>query len=84
MYLLLIDTTYSTLSFALLLAAKYPNIQQEIHEEIVNAFGNNLDDIELKNKGVTKLAKLRAFIHEALRIFPVLPIAGMICISVMM
>eukprot|EP01084_Bolivina_argentea_P093393 167969_1 len=70
------DTTYSTLSFALLLAAKYPNIQQELYEEIMNAFDDNIDNIELKNKGILKIPKLRAFILETLRIFPPAPIAG--------
>eukprot|EP01084_Bolivina_argentea_P053480 98189_1 len=64
------DTTYSALASSLLLAAKYPNIQQELHQEIIDAFGNNIDNIELRNGGILKIPKLRAFIHECLRIFP--------------
>merc|ERR1719362_625847 len=70
------DTTYATLSFALLLAAKYPLIQQELNEELINAFGDNVDNIQLKNGGILKISKLRAFIHETLRIFPPATVAG--------
>eukprot|EP01084_Bolivina_argentea_P033391 61758_1 len=70
------DTTYSCLSFSLLLAAKYENIQNELYQEIYNAFGGDLDEIELKNKGITKLPKLRAFIHESLRLFPPAQLSG--------
>ena len=71
------DTTYATLTYCLLLAAKYKNIQKELFEEITNAFGDNLDNIQLTNKGILKIPKLRAFIHETLRIFPPSPISGM-------
>merc|ERR1719362_1948878 len=70
------DTIYAALSFALLLAAKYPLIQQELNEELVNAFGHNIDNIELKNGGILRIPKLRAFIHETLRIFPPVAAAG--------
>eukprot|EP00484_Ammonia_sp_Unknown_P000530 CAMPEP_0197022912 /NCGR_PEP_ID=MMETSP1384-20130603/3712_1 /TAXON_ID=29189 /ORGANISM="Ammonia sp." /LENGTH=452 /DNA_ID=CAMNT_0042451033 /DNA_START=49 /DNA_END=1404 /DNA_ORIENTATION=- len=69
------DTTYSALSYALLLAAKYPHIQQELYEELMAAFGD-VDGVELKNKGISKIPKLRAFIHETLRIHPPVPAAG--------
>ena len=77
MFVAATDTTFSALAFALLLAAKYPNIQQELYEEVVNAFDNNVDNIELKNKGILKIPKLRAFIQETLRIFPPVPSTGM-------
>eukprot|EP01083_Nonionella_stella_P170634 581114_1 len=70
------DTTFSALASTLLIAAKYPLIQNEIHAEIVAAFGNNVDDIELKHQGFTKIPKLRALIHESLRIFPPAQIPG--------
>ena len=70
------DTTYSTLAFALLLAAKNQDIQQEIYEEVSNAFNNKVDNIELKNFGISCIPKLRAFIHEAFRIWPPVPVAG--------
>ena len=70
------DTTFSALSIALLLAAKYPDIQQELYEEITSAFGHNVDNVALRNKGISKIPKLRAFILEALRIYPPSPISG--------
>ena len=70
------DTTFSSLSFALLLAAKYPRIQEELHQEVTTAFGNDVDDIELVNQGILKIPKLRAFILETLRIYPPAPISG--------
>ena len=74
------DTTSAPISFALLLAAKYPKIQQELYEEVTAAFGNDVDKIELRNKGIGKIPKLRAFIQETLRIYPPVPTAGMLYI----
>ena len=71
------DTTYSTLAFCLLLAAKNQDIQQELHQELIHAFGQNVDNIELRNYGISTIPKLRAFIHESFRIWPPLPLAGM-------
>lgn len=76
MFLAATDTTFSALSIALLLAAKYPDIQQELYEEITSAFGHNVDNVALRNKGISKIPKLRAFILEALRIYPPVPSSG--------
>jgi len=70
------DTTYCTLGYSLLLAAKYPHVQQELYEELIAAFGDDVDNVELKNKGISKIPKLRAFIHESLRMYPPAPAAG--------
>mmetsp|Transcript_34143 Transcript_34143/g.55655 ORF Transcript_34143/g.55655 Transcript_34143/m.55655 type:complete len:547 (-) Transcript_34143:41-1681(-) len=70
------DTTYSSISYALLLSAKYPSLQQELYEEISHAFGSDVSRIEFGNQGLVKLPKLRAFILETLRIFPPLPVTG--------
>merc|ERR1719384_135092 len=71
-----IDTTYSALSFALLELAKDSELQQELHEEVIAAFGGNVEGIKLKG-GISKIPKLRAFIHEVLRIHPPAPAAGL-------
>ena len=71
------DTTYSALTYSLVLACKYPHIQQELHEEVTNAYGDNLDNIQLQKGGIRKIPKLRAFIHEVLRIHPPVPIPGL-------
>merc|ERR1712242_120546 len=68
MFTAAIDTTYAALSFALLELAKDAKLQQELHEEVVAAFGD-VEGIKLKG-GITKIPKLRAFIHEVLRIHP--------------
>ena len=57
-----IDTTYSALSFALLELAKDSELQQELHDEVVAAFGDNVEGIKLKI-GISKIPKLRAFIQ---------------------
>merc|ERR1719384_1469740 len=69
MFAAAIDTTYSALSFALLELAKDAKLQQQLHEEVVTAFGDDVEGIKLKG-GITKIPKLRAFIHEVLRIHP--------------
>lgn len=63
MFLAATDTTYSVISFALLAAAKYQKIQQQLHEEVVAAFGSDVDRVQLKGGGITKIPKLRAFIQ---------------------
>ena len=71
------DTTYSTLAFSLLLAAKNEDIQHKLYEELQNAFGDNVDNIELRNYGISAMPKLRAFVHEAFRIWPPVTVAGL-------
>ena len=56
------DTTYAALTFALLTIAQKQELQQELHEEVVKAFGNDVAGIRLK-KGLSKIPKLRAFIQ---------------------
>lgn len=56
------DTTYITITAALLEAAKNPKLQQELHTEVVTAFGDDVQSINLK-KGLSKIPKLRAFIQ---------------------
>jgi len=70
------DTTYSALGFCLLMAAKYPLIQRDLFEELKEAFGDNIDNITLRDGATAKIPKLRAFIHEVLRIYPPAPGAG--------
>ena len=57
-----IDTTYSALTFALLEAARDPKLQQELHDEVAKAFGDDFESIKLKG-GISKIPKLRAFIQ---------------------
>lgn len=75
MFMAATDTTYSTLTFALLEAARNPKLHQEMYEEVVKAFGNE-EGIRLKGGGISKIPKLRAFLYEVLRIYAVLPATG--------
>jgi len=55
-----VDTTYAALSFALLTIGHKPKLQQELSEEMVNAFGDDFDSIKLK-ENITKIPKLRLY-----------------------
>merc|ERR1711879_1121976 len=55
--------------------AKDTKLQQELHEEVVAASGDDVEGIKLKG-GITKIPKLRAFIHEVLRIHSPAPTSG--------
>jgi len=70
MFMAATDTTYSALGFCLVMAAKYPLIQRELYAELKEAFGGNIDNFTLADGGIAKIPKLRAFIHEILRIYP--------------
>merc|ERR1712228_1059321 len=76
MFMAATDTTYSALGFCLLMAAKYPLIQKELFNELNTAFDGNIDNITLADGTITKIPKLRAFIHEVLRIYPPAMAAG--------
>ena len=76
------DTTYGALSFAMVIAAKYPLIQEELHKELIDAFGSKIENITLTKGGILKIPKLRAFIYEVMRIYPPAPVAGLRDINV--
>uniref|UniRef100_A0A663DW85 Cytochrome P450 family 27 subfamily C member 1 n=1 Tax=Aquila chrysaetos chrysaetos TaxID=223781 RepID=A0A663DW85_AQUCH len=59
-----VDTTSFTLSWATYLLAKHPEIQQRVHEEIVNKLGK--DQVPLAHD-VPKLPLIRAVLKETLR-----------------
>merc|ERR550525_2263887 len=71
-----VDTSYTALSFALLTLGRKPELQQELCEEVAKAFGDDFEGIKLKGN-ITKIPKLRAFIHEILRVYPPLPATGL-------
>merc|ERR1711902_139918 len=76
MFMAATDSTYSALGFSLLMAAKNPSIQKELFNELSEAFGGDINAITLRDGAITKIPKLRAFIHEVLRIYPPAIIAG--------
>ena len=69
MFVAATDTTYAALSFAMVLAAKYPSIQEELHKELIDSYGS-IENITLQKGGILKMPKLRAFIYECMRIYP--------------
>lgn len=70
------DTTATTLEFCILVAIKYPDIQEKIHKELTDVLGDKQSDITLKIEVYNKLNLLRAFIHEVLRLFAPGPLGG--------
>merc|ERR1712130_563713 len=46
-----------------------------MERELITAFGDDFDSIKLKGN-ITKIPKLRAYIHEILRVHPILPTTG--------
>eukprot|EP01084_Bolivina_argentea_P131322 231815_1 len=62
-----IDTTSASSEYGMTLLAKYPNIQQEIYEEIVDVMKKN-NFKEFNFNILNELHKFKAFIHEMLRI----------------
>eukprot|EP01084_Bolivina_argentea_P182723 315402_1 len=63
------DTTSSTLDFAVALLAKYENIQEKIRNELIDIMGTK----EFNLKIVNKCGVFRAAIHEIMRISSVAP-----------
>ena len=69
------DTTAGTLEYCIVVAAKYPNIQEEIYKELDDFFNlssKNIEDINILDN-IQSLHKLRAFIFESLRLNPLVP-----------
>eukprot|EP01084_Bolivina_argentea_P119293 211530_1 len=70
------DTTSSSLNFAIVLAAKNAEIQRKIRMELMKCYEENMDKVEDNGAGykifnvnwVTKLQYFRAFIYEVLRV----------------
>ncbi|RMC18684.1 hypothetical protein DUI87_04580 [Hirundo rustica rustica] len=65
-----VDTTSFTLSWAIYLLAKHPEVQQRVYEEIANKLGK--DQVPVAHD-VPKLPLIRAVLKETLRLYPVLP-----------
>ena len=65
------DTSAATLEYCICVAAKYPKLQDEIYEEIIDNIGD-MKEFNLLNK-IQKFHKLRAFVFEVFRCIPVVP-----------
>ncbi|XP_032209852.1 cytochrome P450 27C1 isoform X1 [Mustela erminea] len=65
-----VDTTSFTLSWAVYLLARHPEVQQTVYQEILK----NLGDRHVPTAAdVPKVPLVRALLKETLRLFPVLP-----------
>ncbi|XP_077008022.1 cytochrome P450 27C1 [Tamandua tetradactyla] len=65
-----VDTTSFTLSWAVYLLARHPDVQQAVYQEIVK----NLGERHVPTAAdVPKVPLVRALLKETLRLFPVLP-----------
>eukprot|EP00076_Gallus_gallus_P010147 XP_004942948.1 cytochrome P450 27C1 [Gallus gallus] len=65
-----VDTTSFTLSWAIYMLAKHPEVQQRVYEEIINKLGKDQAPVA---RDVPKLPLIRAVLKETLRLYPVLP-----------
>eukprot|EP01084_Bolivina_argentea_P220110 373088_1 len=60
-----LENASETAEYSLLLLAKYPKVQKDCYLELIEIFGKD-GDFELSK--VNKCSKLRAFVHESIRI----------------
>uniref|UniRef100_A0A8D0HEB5 Cytochrome P450 family 27 subfamily C member 1 n=1 Tax=Sphenodon punctatus TaxID=8508 RepID=A0A8D0HEB5_SPHPU len=70
-----VDTTSFTLSWAIYLLAKHPEVQQSVYKEIVKNLGKHQVPTA---EDIPNLPMIRALLKETLRLFPVLPGNGRI------
>ncbi|KAF5283094.1 hypothetical protein FQA39_LY17435 [Lamprigera yunnana] len=65
------DTTASTMSFAFIMLAMFPDIQQKVYEEVMNVLG---PDKFVEHSDLNKFEFLERVLKESLRLFPVGPL----------
>ncbi|XP_011608385.1 cytochrome P450 27C1 [Takifugu rubripes] len=70
-----VDTTSFTLSWASYLLARHPDVQQQIHAEVMRVLGS---EKVATAEDVQHLPFIRGLVKETLRLFPVLPGNGRI------
>lgn len=65
------DTTSATISFALLMLAMHPEIQERLFEELRSVFSSQGE--ETTNKHLNQLQYLELVLKETMRLFPAAP-----------
>lgn len=68
------DTTASTLSFALLLLGKHPEVWREVRDEVLGIFGPEEQGDEITFAKLKSARYLQYVINETLRLYPVAPL----------
>ncbi|CAG7725592.1 unnamed protein product [Allacma fusca] len=66
------DTTATSLSWIIFLIGCYPNIQEKIHKELQDIFGDDKDRM-VTTQDLTQLKYLECVIKESLRLYPSVP-----------
>ncbi|KAI4476072.1 hypothetical protein M0804_013868 [Polistes exclamans] len=73
------DTTSGTLAFVFLMVATFPEVQQQIYEELYQIYGSNdPEDVSITLEDIKKMKYLERVIKETLRLFPAGPLIGRI------
>ncbi|KAJ8022840.1 Cytochrome P450 4V2 [Holothuria leucospilota] len=70
------ETTYTTasaISWALFMLGHHPEVQEKVHKELDQVFGNDRDRY-ITNEDIQKLQYLGCVIKETLRLYPPVPI----------
>ncbi|XP_043285788.1 uncharacterized protein [Venturia canescens] len=71
------DTTGTVVTFALLMLANHPEIQQKAYEELCDIYGDEVSsNSPIQNEDLHRMIYLERVIKETLRLFPVAPIIG--------
>ncbi|KAG7190356.1 hypothetical protein KM043_006468 [Ampulex compressa] len=68
------DTTASALIFALFCLGSYPDVQEKVHQEIEEVFGDSKEQATLQQ--IHQLQYLGRVIKESLRLYTTVPIIG--------
>ncbi|KAI4486267.1 hypothetical protein M0802_012411 [Mischocyttarus mexicanus] len=75
------DTTGHAVSFAFLMLAMYPEIQEKLYAELYDIYGLcDPEDVPITNQDIKKMKYLEQVIKETLRLFPSVPFIGR-CLS---
>ncbi|XP_026328887.1 cytochrome P450 4c3-like isoform X2 [Hyposmocoma kahamanoa] len=65
------DTSAVSIGYTLVLLGKYPEIQEKVHQELCDVFGDS--DRPLVKEDISKLKYLERVVKESLRLYPPVP-----------
>ncbi|XP_043486958.1 cytochrome P450 4g15-like [Polistes fuscatus] len=71
------ETSAATLSFLFLMLATFPDVQNQIYEELYDLYGSSdPDDVPITLEDIKKMKYLERVVKETLRLFPSAPFIG--------